>query len=151
MEWTWGGSSSGIFSVKDAYLVISGGTVGPPHQVPSCSVFSLLWKSFAPLKAQITAWRLLRDCLPTRDNLNKRFSLAPGELLCCCCNQQPETASHFFLHCNEVSRLWGRVSNWIGVSWTSASSIFTHFSQFVGLIGGSKFRKRHLVLELHQD
>lgn len=128
-----------FFFITDAYSAIAGRTVRPPLQSPACSTFSLLWKSFAPLKAQITAWRLLHDRLLTRDK--QTLLTCTGIAFLLHYNQQPETTCHFFLHCNEVFRLWDKVSNWIDVSWAPANSIVAHFLQFAGLIGGSKFRK----------
>lgn len=85
---------------------------------------------------------LLHDRLPTRDNLNKRLTLASGDMVCCYCNEYNESTSHLFLHCSEVSHLWGKISNLIGVSRAPAGSISAHFSQFVGLLMGGKYRNR---------
>lgn len=104
--------------------------------------FSLIWKSHAPLKAQISTWRLALDRLPTKFNLNKCINLAPKELFCCCCHQLSETSDHFFIHCAEVHRLWCEVADCIRVRWAPASSIHAHFEHFSELYGRGKVRKK---------
>lgn len=106
------------------------------------SGFNYIWKSFAPLKAQTTALRLVLVRLPTKINLNKHFPLVPDELRCCCYRLSLETAEHLFISCNKVSRLWDNIAKWIGVRWASPGSVQSHFEQFACLFGGGKARNR---------
>lgn len=99
--------------------------------------FNHLWKSHAPLKTQLTAWRLILYRLPMKDRLCKFFELAPEDKLCSCCKLVMETSEHLLLHCTVVHKIWYKVSDWIGTCWVSAGGTKAHFTQFSNLLGGS--------------
>lgn len=141
-SWVWGSNNSnGIFSVRNAYTELSQRLMSSTNTEQPWSGFNHLWKSFAPLKAQLMAWRLVHNRLPTRDNLSKRFELAPDGKVCCC-NLDLETAAHFFLQCTATYQIWCRMFVWIGAHWAPAGEIKSHFVQFSSLLGRGKFRKR---------
>lgn len=71
--------------------------------------FSQIWKAFAPSKARIMAWRLLRNRLPTQDNIHKRLASSTVERMCCCCMDEEETAQHLFMGCPRVQDLWNKM------------------------------------------
>jgi hypothetical protein len=72
-EWKWGLEEDGSFSVKSSYLFLD--KLFMPESSLSeedLRVFSLIWKSPAPSKVLAFSWKLLRDRLPTRNNLALR-------------------------------------------------------------------------------
>lgn len=141
-EWRWGGCSSGVFSVKAAFLYLSQRFHSPNNHLQPWEGFKLLWKSYAPIKAQLTTWRIVRDRLPMRYNLCKCFVLSPEESLCYSYKQVLEMAEHFFLNCSMAQQIWSKIYDWVGVPWAPAGEINSHFLHFSNLLSGDKFRKR---------
>lgn len=99
------------------------------------NVANLIWKSYAPFKAQVMGWRLVQNKLPTIDNLMKRFDIPAEEQLCCCCREEEESSRHLFFDCPEAQNLWQRMIQWCGSSWTTPRPISDHFESFTELIG----------------
>lgn len=62
-------------------------------------LFGRVWKTFAHVKAQAMAWKLLWNRLPTINNLHKRFGIPNVDRVCCCCKLEEESAKHLFLGC----------------------------------------------------
>lgn len=104
--------------------------------------FGHLWKTFAPAKAHTMAWRLVKNRLPTKDNLHRRFGLSPEARRCSCCNLEEETVNHLFLNCSEVCRLWNNLVGWLGVSWVAPVETVQHLDSFMGLARGGRNSKR---------
>ena len=66
------------------------------------------------------AWRLLKDRLPTRDNLRrKRVEL--HEYVSPLCKSTDESASHLFFHCSKILPIW-----WESLSWVKLVGAFPH-------------------------
>jgi len=57
---------------------------------------------------------LLRDRLPTTDNLIKRHILHPNAQLCVGECGTLEDAKHLFLSCDFFGKLWYGISHWFG-------------------------------------
>lgn len=104
--------------------------------------FGWVWKTSAPAKAQVTAWRLLWNRLPTMDNLHKRIAIDEEERICCCCKSELETAKHLFLDCVEMSRLWYNMTKWVGAEWAAPRTIEILPGTFSSLLGEGVYRKR---------
>jgi hypothetical protein len=62
------------------------------------SVTTLDYNTQVPLKVSIFAWRLLRDRLPTKENLVTRGILSPTAHFCVSGCGAPESAQHFSSH-----------------------------------------------------
>ena len=93
----WEADPTGQYSVKSTYSVLR-------QHVPAEAQgeeFKELWKLKVPSKAVVCAWRLLKDKLPTRDNLRKK-QIELQDYLCPFCRLMEETAGHLFFHCNKV-------------------------------------------------
>lgn len=91
------------FSTQAAYSVILGKRFANLQLIDSdlglC--FESIWITLVPAKVIPTAWRLLWDRLPTRDNLRRRKILQDGDNLSCpFCNSSPEFAAHSFFECH---------------------------------------------------
>jgi hypothetical protein len=68
-----------------------------------------VWHKHIPSKVSLMVWRLLRNRLPTKDNLGRRGILASTELACSVGCDSSETATHLFLHCTLATNLWFNV------------------------------------------
>ena len=86
--------------------------------------FKELWKLKVPSKVAVFAWRLLKDRLPTRDNL-RRKQIELQDYLCPFCRIMEESASHLFFHCSKILPLW-----WESLSWVNLVGVFPHIFVF---------------------
>jgi len=107
---------------------------------------ALVWHKQVPLKVSILAWRLLRDRLPTKNNLFRRDIIQSAALMCVVGCGYEESASHLFLHCDSFGSIWQHIRNWLGVSGVETYNIGDHFIQFINYIGTST--KRHSLMQL---
>ena len=115
-QWVWATESSGSYSARNAYRVIREGI----SEGEQDGQFKELWKLKVPSKVATFAWRLLKDRLPTRDNLRrKRVELQ--EYLCPLCRSTDESASHLFFHCSKILPIW-----WESLSWVNLVGVFPH-------------------------
>jgi hypothetical protein len=93
-----------------------------------------------PMKVSILAWRLLRDRLPTKNNLLWRCIIQAAAIRCVAGCGLDELASHLFLHCGQ------HIKTWIGVLGVDPHNLRDHFIQFTHYIGHSK--THHSFLQL---
>jgi len=100
-NWQWLPDVVGGYSVRSAYQV-------PTSQdSPTLHISeSLIWHSKASLKVSILVWRLLRDRLPTKNNLLACGIITGANTSCLAGCGQVETAQHLFLHCGLSGSLW---------------------------------------------
>ncbi|PNX56549.1 70 kDa peptidyl-prolyl isomerase, partial [Trifolium pratense] len=63
---------------------------------------NLIWHSQVSLKVSISAWRLLRDRLPTKDNLVTRGVLSSTAHSCVFGCGEAESVHHLFISCSTV-------------------------------------------------
>ncbi|GAU37503.1 hypothetical protein TSUD_275550 [Trifolium subterraneum] len=75
--WVWRPDPSGGYSVRGAYdlLTFRGGQT-------VVATTDLIWHKQVPLKVSVAAWGLLRNRLPTKDNLVRRHIISQGAHLC---------------------------------------------------------------------
>ncbi|XP_024640724.1 uncharacterized protein [Medicago truncatula] len=107
------------------------------HSVMSIS----LWHKEVPLKVVLFAWRLLRDRLPTKDNLHRRHVLGVDDQYCVGGCGLVETSNHLFLHCNIFGSVWNYIFQWIGIATVMPFDVTGLFKQFTLLGGFSKSRQ----------
>lgn len=146
-RWVWKEGVGGEFQVKRAYKAILKQGGGQRIEEQHRQGMGKVWNSLAPVKAQVTTWRILQNRLPTLDNLSKRMEIDEVKTICCYCKVDVETAKHLFLDCREVSKLWYRMAEWIGAEWAAPQSIEHLMSNFGGLLSDAgKIKKRLLGL-----
>jgi len=68
-------------------------------------VLDNVWHKQVPLKVFICVWRLLRNRLPTKDNLVRREIISQEAHYCVSGCGKVESAQHLFLHCALFSSL----------------------------------------------
>ena len=67
-SWVWKPDPNGQYSTKSAYNLLQGETMEENLD----GAFEELWKLRIPTKTSFFVWRLIRDRLPTRLNLQRR-------------------------------------------------------------------------------
>jgi hypothetical protein len=128
--WSWLGGDGGIFSVKDAYVTVSNLLIPrdliSPHQQ---FVFKVIWKSMAPSKVASFDWLVLRDRVPTRENLmRRRMVLAEGQHQCVFCGEYAETVNHLFIYCKVSMQIWTSVFAWLGLCFQLPHNVTVEFN-----------------------
>ncbi|GAU15300.1 hypothetical protein TSUD_03680 [Trifolium subterraneum] len=100
-SWIWRHDISGGYSVGGAYSLLTTMDV-----VTTLGVSDLIWHKQVPLKVSVLAWQLLRNRLPTKDNLVARNIIPLDARFCVTGFSEPETANHLFLSCPVFAPLW---------------------------------------------
>ncbi|PWA85898.1 reverse transcriptase domain, Reverse transcriptase zinc-binding domain protein [Artemisia annua] len=72
------------------------------------------WNKTLPIKINIHSWRLSKDRLPTRSNLDAR-GIDIDSLRCPVCNDAIESTPHLFVECTIASDIWSRIKDWWGL------------------------------------
>jgi len=106
----------------------------------------LVWHKQVPSKVSILAWRLLRDTLPTKNNLLRRGIIQPAASHCVAGCGNDESATHLFFHCDTFGALWQHVRKWLGVSGADLYTVHVHFLQFSNALGTSRIRRSFMQL-----
>ena len=106
----------------------------------------MIWHRQVPLKVSASAWRLLRDRLPTKSNLVTRGVISSEVAVCVSGCGSIESTQHLLLSCPSFASLWPLVRDWIGFMGVDSNVLFGHFVQFVHSTGVSKARKSFLQL-----
>jgi len=105
-----------------------------------------IWHKDVPLKVVLFVWRLIRDRLPTKDNLHRRHVIDYDVLICVGGCGLIETSTHLFIHCNLFSLVWNLIFQWIGVVTTLPQDVTGFFDQF-SLSGGVN-KSRQSILQV---
>jgi hypothetical protein len=80
-------------------------------------------------------WRLLRNRLPTKDNLVRRRVLPSDNAACVSGCGHLEMAKHLFLDCDIFSSIWSQVCRWLEISLVFPGDIRHHLHQFTNMAG----------------
>jgi len=91
------------------------------------SIYKVLWNLKALSSSMTTAWRVLVDRLPTRENLVKRGFILKSSL-CVLGGDEEESGSHVFFKCKVA---WKVCSKWIGETSVYHWDACSHFNQFI--------------------
>ncbi|XP_057803596.1 uncharacterized protein LOC131018928 [Salvia miltiorrhiza] len=136
-KWFWRAQKNGVYTANSAYQAIRDQIEERRVEPEEMNLFSDLWNSTAPQKVRVTTWRVLRNRLPTCDNLIRRnIQVGEVEKSCVACFFPQESAIHLFLDCPKSAMIWDQILNWTGYSWARPRGIPEHFSSFVYLANG---------------
>ena len=102
------------YIVKGAYHILTS-----VEEHPVRGLFDDVWHKNVPLKVVLFAWRLLRNRLPTKDNLVRRRVLHYDANLCVGGCGFQESATHLFLNCAIFGNLWVNVLQWLNISFVA--------------------------------
>jgi hypothetical protein len=92
----------------------------------------------------VFVWRLLRDRLPTKDNLARWRVIQASDTTCPTACGSLETATHLFMGCGTFSSIWYLVLRWLGISAVMPGDLRHHFHQFIHLAGLPRSTHLHL-------
>ncbi|KAH1217474.1 putative ribonuclease H protein [Glycine max] len=121
----WKPDPNGLFSTRTAYKVLQ----ETHHSISQDNVLNTMWKLKIPPKVSAFSWRLLKNRLPSRDNLRKRQVTMPS-YSCPLCDHEEESVDHLMFKCVMTRNLW-----WEPLSWVNRVGPFSidpknHFLQF---------------------
>ena len=105
-RWRWSLDPIHDYSVKGVYTYLSTADVLEDLGV---SVFEGVWQKQVPLKVSVFAWRLLRNRLPTKDNLIRRRIIQHDNDLYIGECSLGETADHLLFRCDYFDMVWYRI------------------------------------------
>jgi ribonuclease HI len=95
----WGHSTLGVFSVKEAYHLLT----HPPNQAPE-GIWGKVWQPFLWPKISLFLWLTTQNRILTWDNLIKRDFIGPSR--CPLCQQNEETLEHLLNNCHYSQQIW---------------------------------------------
>ncbi|XP_057425853.1 uncharacterized protein LOC130719213 [Lotus japonicus] len=133
-SWKWVPDQFGIYSVKSAYMLLSGSV-----PVQGDNMFRLLWSLKAPSNAIALAWKVLINRIQTKVNLNRRGIVLNSA--CPLCSTSDESTDHLFFSCPIVWKVWSKISAWFSVFSVLPADSSGHFLQHLGILGSLKIRK----------
>jgi hypothetical protein len=110
-RWLWKLDLVGGYFVRSVYQML---IIDDSHTLDTTS--DLIWHIHVPAKVSILAWRLLRNRLPTKDNLVAHGILTHDVHSCLSGCGEIETAQYFFLSCTIIKYLWHLFCDWIDIS-----------------------------------
>ena len=91
--WSWKDSVPPDFSVKSAYRLLRG-----EGKWELSYFYNLFWNCKILPAAQVLAWRVLKNKIATKVNLDRR-GVVVDNILCCLCRVQEEPTNHLFFGC----------------------------------------------------
>ncbi|GAU24552.1 hypothetical protein TSUD_148930 [Trifolium subterraneum] len=127
------------YSIRSAYQILTSQEIEPLS-----AAVDVIWHKQVALKVSILVWRIMRDRLPTKENLAAQDIITPVAHLCVSGCGDIESAQHIFLSCNTFGSLWSFVRSWIGFSAADPQSVPDHFLQFTYSLGGTRARRSFL-------
>ncbi|KAF6141706.1 hypothetical protein GIB67_027884 [Kingdonia uniflora] len=123
-ELKWGPSKDGYFSIKSSYRAIMSGSSLEVLEWPSQTLLKL-WHNKANPRAQLFAWKCIRDMIPCRATIADRLALS--DISCPLCGDPVESLHHILLECPFTRAVWfGRVNGFAvkTVDKTGAGDVF---------------------------
>ncbi|KAL8526044.1 hypothetical protein ACS0TY_015314 [Phlomoides rotata] len=140
--WRWNHSSNGMFSSSLAYRKLEDRDEAAAQVGNEAAVFDRMWSSSAPKRHQAIVWKVLKERMPTRDQLRRRGIIpASGEASCVLCSDHEENISHVFFHCNFSSEIWCKILDWLGTVTALHKRAVANFMIFSDLCGYGKIGK----------
>jgi hypothetical protein len=129
-RWRWGLDPSYGYSVKGTYQYLTSSDSSGER-----GIYDMVWLKHVPSKVSVFVWRLLRNRLPTKDNLIRRMVLHQEDNDCVGGCGSPETAVHIILQCDFFGIMWQLIYKWVGISFISPDLVVDHFYHFGHLAG----------------
>jgi hypothetical protein len=99
--WRWQLDPVHGYSVRESYRFITN-----TGDMLDRTLVDDVWHKSISSKVSLLMWRLLRNRVPTNDNLLHRGVLPSTDTACVRGCGTTETAKYLFLHCNISSELW---------------------------------------------
>ncbi|KAL8535589.1 hypothetical protein ACS0TY_011282 [Phlomoides rotata] len=135
-RWKWKHSADGSYAVNKAYTLLLDKIERPNMLIEEEQAYKKLWKNWAIKKATITAWRIMKERVATKDNLARSGThFSTSGKVCPLCNKEEESTRHPFFKCDVTSLIWGKLINWLGVAMVFHENPMVHFLQFCDCLG----------------
>jgi hypothetical protein len=135
-KWRWSLDPIHGYTVKGAYTFLTSNGV----MVDRSNVDDV-WHKHIPSKVSLLVWRLLRNRIPTKDNLEHQGVLSFADTSCVYGCASSESAEHLFLHCTMANKMWALVCKWLGISFVLAGELRNHYIQFTKMAGMPLFTR----------
>ncbi|PWA65521.1 reverse transcriptase domain, Reverse transcriptase zinc-binding domain protein [Artemisia annua] len=103
-SWTCSLNSLNTYTVSSMRYAIDSSTL-------VSTIDKVKWNKTLPIKINIHSWRLRKDRLPTRLNLDAR-GIDIDSLCCPVCNDAIESTPHLFVECTIAADIWARIKDW---------------------------------------
>jgi hypothetical protein len=132
------------YSVKGTYQFLT-----LPDTSMVRGLFDAAWLKQVPLKVSIFVWRLLRNRLPTKDNLFRRRALHQDDIYCIGGCGSMESTCHLLIRCDIFGSVWYRVYRWLGIYFISPDSVSDHLHQFGHMAGLPRFTHSYFKVIWH--
>jgi ribonuclease HI len=97
--WVWKNSSTGVYSVKDAYTWLSN-----PAPINEHVNWNWIWQLHLSANIQFFVWQLIHGAVPVRAVLHHRQ--ISNTDICPRCTSAPETIEHCLFQCTSSARIW---------------------------------------------
>ena len=136
-DWVWTTDPSSQYSTQSVYNMLRGKTIEGTQD----GAFEELWKLKVLSKILVFAWRLLRDRLPTKINL-QRWQVEINDRRCPFCSSMEEDAGHLFFHCSKILPIWWKSLFWVNIFGAFLQNPRQHFLQHIsGLADGIRVNR----------
>ena len=99
------------------------------------SLIDDVWHKHVSSKVSLLVWRILRNRIPTKDNMVVCDVIPSTDMSCPLGCDSIESVTHLFLHCTLSVDFWALVWNWLGISFVRAGELRHHFTQFTRMAG----------------
>jgi len=123
-KWLWRDVDSKDFSVKAAYNILMG-----EESVVVDELLTKFWTLKTLPSTQFTAWRVLCNVIPTKDNLS-RHGIHLMSDRCPLCGVEEDSVRHLFFECRISWRISGMCLEWLGYSSVLHRDAQMHFRMF---------------------
>ena len=137
--WRWILDPVDGYSVKGTYQY-------PVDASSERGLFDAVWQKQVPSKVSVFAWRLLRNRLPTKDNLVCRHVLHHDDMSCIGDCDSFETTFHLIFDCDISDSVWHLLYRWLDISFIPPDTVHDHLHQFGHLMGLPRFTHSFLKI-----
>ncbi|XP_058746316.1 uncharacterized protein LOC131619210 [Vicia villosa] len=139
----WPFDASKCFTVRSCYNIIMQDLGVAVPEDGFGQGLKVIWEAQIPSKVQLFGWRMLRDSLPTRNQLLKRRIIQHiHEDTCIFCEQQKEDNPHLFMLCPMIQRLWRNIAQWLDIDNFYAADCCSQLLIAVNMLSGRIPTKR---------
>jgi hypothetical protein len=104
----WPHSKDGTYTVKTGYNLLK---LWQEAERPNTTLNTMnntllknLWTLLTIPRHKMLLWRILKDAIPVRSNLNHRG--VQCDIICPRCMEKEETSDHTFMHCHHTAKVW---------------------------------------------
>lgn len=132
-QWKWLSSPDKGYSVCDVYHHLTA-----IDHIECNTLQEVIWNKIVPLKVSIFVWRMFRNRLSTKDNLERRGVIQLNSNTCIIGCGQHETLDHLFVKYQFFGRLWSLFRHWMRITFVDTVNLSDHVLHFSSLCGFSK-------------